>query len=133
MTAAVPPRKRRCTRSSSCASEPAQSVHVPILTVQDTVSPSRQLEQQVVDLTTDGRSTEYLDWWRENQTDATLFGVRLVGDASQPENYTAMAVSDLAFIRFAVTSVKLQTNSVQCKCISDCTAVTVWCLQQMGL
>lgn len=74
-------------------------MHVPFLRADGTQSGSSGLSEKTVTLDVSLCSTDYCDWWRINQADVGLFGVRLIGDASNHKAYTAMACSDLSFAR----------------------------------
>ena len=84
---------------STMSSTTPQSTYSPFLSFQGPNLNCAAGTSESVQFAGCGRSTEYCSWWKENQGDDGLFGVRLIGNASQPSVYTAIAVSDLAFVR----------------------------------
>lgn len=82
---------------------PQQNVHQAMLAPNSQHTAQDSSDENVVPVV-GGRTKEYCDWWHEQaleQSDLSLFIVRLVGDASSPQLFTSMAHNDLAYCRYA--------------------------------
>ena len=101
-----PQNKRRRYSSGSLSTEPrpaVQRAHTLLLELVDSGPASTGLVHKTLQLK-NGRTKEYCEWWQVNQADLSLFRVRLIGNASEPERYTALACSDLGFFRSVLMS-----------------------------
>ena len=81
---------------------PQQNVHQAVL-APNSQHTAQNSDESVVPVA-GGRTKDYCDWWREKcseQSDLSLFNVRLIGDASSPQLFTSMAHNDLAYCRYA--------------------------------
>ena len=82
---------------------PQQNVHQAVLAPNSQHTAQSSSDEGVVSVA-GGRTQNYCDWWREQrseQSDLSLFNVRLIGDASSPQLFTSMAQNDLAYCRYA--------------------------------
>lgn len=89
--------------SSTLHDTSLQNVHQPILST-DGDRNQQQRKGWSTEVTVpiaEGRTQAYCDWWRKEagRDGLSLFCVRLIGDASSPEAFTAMAHTDLAYFR----------------------------------
>ena len=96
-----------------------QNVHQALLAPNSQDTAQNSSDESVVPVA-GGRTKDYCDWWREQcleQSNLSLFTVRLIGDASSPQLFTLMAHIDLAYCRYAcfLTS--------RCKCLQQCTTL----------
>ncbi len=82
---------------------PQQNVHQAMLIPTSQHTAQTWSDESVVPVA-GGRSKDYCEWWREQvveQSNLSLFNVRLIGDASNPQLFTPMAHNDLAYCRYA--------------------------------
>ena len=96
---------------------PKQNVHQAILAPNSQQTAQNSSDESVVPVA-GGRTKDYCDWWREQlleQSDLSLFNVRLVGDASSPQLFTSMAHNDLTYCRHAFFWTAL------CRCLQQYT------------
>ena len=84
------------------ASSTSQYVHQSMLAV-DTDHQRNSWSQEVIVPIADGRTSAYCRWWSAEaaRDDLSLLSVRLIGDASSPQVFTAVAQNDLAYLRCA--------------------------------
>lgn len=78
---------------------PQQNVHQAMLAPNNQRTEQNSSGESVVPVA-GGRTKDYCDWWREHcleQSNLSLFNVRLIGDASSPQLFTSMAHNDLAY------------------------------------
>ncbi len=93
---------------------PQQNVHQAMLAPNSQHTAQDSSDENVIPVA-GGRTKDCCDWWREQaleQSDLSLFNVRLVGDASSPQLFTSMAHNDLAYCRYACFWISL------CSCLN---------------
>ena len=92
---------------------PQQNVHQAMLAPNNQRTEQNSSGESVVPVA-GGRTKDYCDWWREHcleQSNLSLFNVRLIGDASSPQLFTSMAHNDLAYCRYACFLIALAQMS----------------------
>ena len=110
------PKKLADCPDSTLISTTPQSTHCRLLSFESSGSDCAQGTRESVQFAGSGRSREYCKWWRENQGGDSLFGVCLIGNANSPCVCTAIAVSDLAFVRLSfLTRFQAEVSSGHCK------------------
>ncbi len=99
-----------------------QSVHQAMLAPNSQYSAQNSSDDSVVPVA-GSRNKDYCDWWREQcleQSNLSLFNVRLIGDASSPQLFTSMAHNDLAYCRYACFLTAWFTCPQQYTCLALC-------------
>ncbi len=105
---------------------PQQNVHQAVLAPNSQHTAQNSSDESVVPVA-GGRTKDYCDWWREQrseQSDLSLFNVRLIGDASSPQLFTSMAHNDLAYCRYACFWTAL------CRCLQQYTYLVQFFLKK---
>ncbi|KAL0033575.1 hypothetical protein WJX79_004573 [Trebouxia sp. C0005] len=96
---ALPASSRPSAAAFASTQQPQQNVHQAMLVSSSEHTPQNSSNESVVPVA-GGRTKEYCDWWCEQvleQSDLSLFNVRLIGDAGSPQLFTSMARNDLAY------------------------------------
>lgn len=106
---ALPASSRPSAAAFASTQQPQQNVHQAMLVSSSEHTPQNSSNESVVPVA-GGRTKEYCDWWCEQvleQSDLSLFNVRLIGDAGSPQLFTSMARNDLAYCRCACAWIAL--------------------------
>ena len=100
---AVDTSENKVADQASAPREPQQNRHRPTITSVAHRGTSTSIDNTTMPVA-GGRGNEYCEWWRDQSQDPnnrSLFNIQLIGDASNPHQFTPITQVDLAYCRCA--------------------------------